>query len=556
MPYPATVWHMNFNKKFVVGKAIGTIMNFNYENQGSSSFLTYKLKENDVLDAFNYGMIANNKINNIIPSIFSQINEDKFLKYNVSAKVSLSQYFEGFVNKKQVVSVFKSIASAVMDSEEYMIDSSMFVLDPNYIFVDVSTAQAYIICFPIVGKQSNSGLYDFYKNLIFTTSYDQTEDTDYVAKIISFLNSNGNFSVSEFKKMLTSLDGTQVLRHATPTPVAAPQPTDKAEKALKQPIIKKQQAAPLFSQPPLQKPEPQLKTVPQPPQNNSGNAPIKGQFEITSDANVSPQAKPNKTNKNDNEKKMSFMYLLNHFSKENLEIYKSQKEENASVSQTPVQHNKKDKHGKKKNSNVSAGNPVAGFQIPGQNQASPIQPNVARSTQPAEPIQPVNSTVQAVPRTVSQPIVQQSQPIVQTAPPVAAQSVQSSSQGFGETSVLGATASTGTTVLGTSGDINKAPATNPRLIRSKTMENIPINKPVFRLGTERSYVDYFVTDNSAISRSHANIIIRDDKYYIVDTNSTNHTYVNGNMIQNNVEYEINDKDMIKLANEDFEFRVF
>lgn len=550
-------------------------MNFNYENQGSSSFLTYQLKENDVLDAFNYGMIANNKINNIIPAIFSQINEDKFLKYNVSAKVSLSQYFEGFVNKKQVVSVFKSIASAVMDSEEYMIDSSMFVLDPDYIFVDVSTAQAYIICFPIVGKQSNSGLYDFYKNLIFTTSYDQTEDTDYVAKIISFLNSNGNFSVSEFKKMLTSLDGTQVLRHATPTPVAPAQPTtrpaEKAEKAPRQPIIKKQQqAVPTPPQQPVQKPVAQPKSVPQPPQNNFNNPPAKGQFEIPGGANA-PKAKPNKANKNDSEKKMSFMYLLNHFSKENLEIYKSQKDENApapqvSTPQAPAQPNKKDKHSKKKNNSMPAGNPIAGFQIPGQNPAPTAQPNVARPVQPAAPVQPVNSAAQPVPRPVAQPIAQpvvqqsqpvvQSQPIVQTAPPVAPQPVQSASQGFGETSVLGATASAGTTVLGTSGDINKAPATNPRLIRSKTMENIPINKPIFRLGKERSYVDYFVTDNSAISRSHANVIIRDGKYYIVDTNSTNHTYVNGNMIQSNVEYEINDKDMIKLANEDFEFRVF
>lgn len=76
------------------------------------------------------------------------------------------------------------------------------------------------------------------------------------------------------------------------------------------------------------------------------------------------------------------------------------------------------------------------------------------------------------------------------------------------------------------------------------------------MGKERSYVDYFIGDNTAISRSHADFIIRDGKYYIVDKNSTNHTFVNGIMIQSNVETAITHGDIIRLANEDFEFRLY
>ena len=76
------------------------------------------------------------------------------------------------------------------------------------------------------------------------------------------------------------------------------------------------------------------------------------------------------------------------------------------------------------------------------------------------------------------------------------------------------------------------------------------------LEKKKSYVDYFVSDNTAVSRSHANIITRDSKYYVMDTNSTNHTYVNGKMIQSNIEVEIENGDKIRFGNEDFEFRMF
>ena len=87
------------------------------------------------------------------------------------------------------------------------------------------------------------------------------------------------------------------------------------------------------------------------------------------------------------------------------------------------------------------------------------------------------------------------------------------------------------------------------------MIGIDLNKPVFRIGKEKSYVDYFIGDNSAISRSHANVISREGQYFITDTNSTNHTYVNGNMIQSNVEVQLADGDKIRLANEDFTFSI-
>lgn len=95
----------------------------------------------------------------------------------------------------------------------------------------------------------------------------------------------------------------------------------------------------------------------------------------------------------------------------------------------------------------------------------------------------------------------------------------------------------------------------PSLLRVLTNEIVNVDKQVYRIGKERQYVDYFVANNSAVSRSHADIITRDNRYFVKDLNSTNKTYINGQKLQPQMETEIFDNDRLKLANEEFIFRV-
>ena len=102
---------------------------------------------------------------------------------------------------------------------------------------------------------------------------------------------------------------------------------------------------------------------------------------------------------------------------------------------------------------------------------------------------------------------------------------------------------------------NNANIHYPSLFRVLSNEVISVNKPVFRLGKERSYVDYFVTNNIAVSRSHADIITRGNRYFVKDLNSKNHTYINGQELPVHTEVEIHDGDNLKLGNEEFIFSV-
>lgn len=113
----------------------------------------------------------------------------------------------------------------------------------------------------------------------------------------------------------------------------------------------------------------------------------------------------------------------------------------------------------------------------------------------------------------------------------------------------------GTTVLNKNNCYAQPVQKFPYLIRILTNERIEINKPVFRLGKESRYVDYFISNNNAISRSHADIITRNGHYYVIDLHTTNYTYINDSMIIENTEVEIFDGNILKLANEEFEFHV-
>jgi FOG: FHA domain len=93
------------------------------------------------------------------------------------------------------------------------------------------------------------------------------------------------------------------------------------------------------------------------------------------------------------------------------------------------------------------------------------------------------------------------------------------------------------------------------LYRILTNETIEINKPVFRIGKEHSYSDYFVSNNDKVSRGHADIIVRNGKYFVKDLNSRNRTFINGQAIPVQQETEIFEGNSLRLANEEFIFHV-
>ncbi len=117
-----------------------------------------------------------------------------------------------------------------------------------------------------------------------------------------------------------------------------------------------------------------------------------------------------------------------------------------------------------------------------------------------------------------------------------------STSGSGETSVLsGGTSSVSQGIYGT-------------MVRKSYGENIIINKNRFVIGKDSAHVDYCVKNNGAISRQHAAIKTSGGTVYVEDLGSTNGTFLNGTKLNNGTPQQLNDGDIVKLADEEFEFR--
>ena len=472
-------------------------MNFIYENQGANTYLVYKIKQEDMIDTMALGMLTNNKITGLAPMLFTQMNADKYLKYNVTSKVSLQSFFSGTVNKKRILGVLNGITDALLNASDYMISEQSVLLDMNYIFTDVSTCETILICLPTIESLNQMDIGTFIKNIMFTTQFDQTENCDYVARIFNFINSSVTFQIYEFKKLLESL-----IEPAQIQPTQIVQQVLESPKKAVQPVVTKPQY---------------VETPPTKIQTDAKE--YKSQVQPTSE----PVQQTGKE-----EIQMSFMKLMMHYSKENKELYKAQK---AARKEAKKDGNKSKTKKQETPTNVS-------FAIPGQQTTIP---------KPQENHKSVEN------KQVSQALKSETTPPKST--PLQTQNIIPIQNGhFGETTVLGSNKVGETTVLN-SQVWQKVDLIAPHLIRVATNEKISINKPLFHIGKEKGYVDYCVLNNPAVSRSHADIITENTEYYIVDMNSTNHTYVNDVIIQSNVKTKLNDGDKVRLANEDFVFHL-
>lgn len=94
----------------------------------------------------------------------------------------------------------------------------------------------------------------------------------------------------------------------------------------------------------------------------------------------------------------------------------------------------------------------------------------------------------------------------------------------------------------------------PTLTRLKTGESFSVDKPIFKIGSSRGNCDFLICDNTYISRNHADIVTRNGRYFIVDNNSTNKTFVDGKIIPPHTEVEIFAGTQLRFANEGFIFR--
>lgn len=120
-------------------------------------------------------------------------------------------------------------------------------------------------------------------------------------------------------------------------------------------------------------------------------------------------------------------------------------------------------------------------------------------------------------------------------------------EGAGETTLLDSGAGE-TTLLG-------GGAGSAYLIRKKNGEKVVINLQSFKMGKERSKVNYCISDNTSVSRVHCEIVKKGTDYYVIDNGATNFTFVNGVQLSPHQETLLSNQSVLKLSDEEFEFHL-
>lgn len=184
----------------------------------------------------------------------------------------------------------------------------------------------------------------------------------------------------------------------------------------------------------------------------------------------------------------------------------------------------------------------------------PVQP--VRPVQPVQPVRPVQPVQPVQPARPVQP-VQPIRPVqpVQAAPAFAAPRPVHPVQGG--TVILGSGSSgadPGATVcLDRTPEAPASQAAAIRLKRRRTGETVSVNRPVFHVGREKRVVDFCLgAETGYVGGDHAYFLCREDGVYLVDNNSMNHTWLNGQMLPASQPQPVKPGDVIKMADEELD----
>lgn len=521
---------------------------FSYENSGSNSFLVQTLAQNDYIDKTCQGMLSSNEIEGIASVIFTQIDDSRYFKYNITSKIPMAQYFSRSIRKSQLIGTFAGICDSILVADEYMLPLKALLFDSNYIYVDIKSGKITMICIPLENLTDSFDLKEFFKKELLEASHDTTEDGNYVIKILNYLKTAPQLSVAAFREYLFSIqredstvgtsrkseDGSGHISHL-PGVGFSRDASSEAHNAIEHDHnhAAEQQNSVL-----------QRDSVQKSADDIAQNAGCAG--------NVV--------------QKMSLIYLLNHYSAENLAIYKAQRANRATDKQSnsskPIKTRKNHEKINSLGSEKSQKNGDARdfkFAIPGKEHETNSMSNVVISSKrhTNQSLKDENHGSLDGQRSYSvrtnKDYVPSDEPkasfVFSSNDPLVRPNHSASPHAWNDDDeyVFPTIDSDPTALMDAVG--------LPYLLRISTQERIYITKPEFRIGRGKQYPDYSISDNFAVTHSHAIIIKRGDDYYIKDTNSRNHTFLNGESvpIPPNVEFKLENNMAVQFANERFKF---
>lgn len=488
---------------------------FSYNNQGSAVSLVLKLGYCEGIDNLSMGMMMNNKIPGFLSVSRRYIDNDVYLYYDVSSLAPMSSAYHILCQDKYLIHFLLSFCRTVKECGEYLLDSKNLCLLADYVYIQRTTGEFRGVYLPLEQTEENVTPYEFVRDLVAKIGEQTYNDSVVMPVLYRLVIAESMFSVENLERQLTELQTSGKLRADTRANASAQTTAERGQsdevRVEKQPFAEEKKT-PLCTDPQPDAPIDQNLTLDEADRTDtkeeSGLMKMLGGLMGSGKGSADP-ARKEKTSSG-----ISFGGLMskkkaepadNALGFDNPFASSDNATEEPHITEPAVQ--KKDR------------GPVF---------ANPFVGNTEKHNE------------KAVEKTVKQAERKQAVPEIDTA------------VGGGYTLSLDGTdsgASLATSLMMEDAGSERRIA----LVRRANGQRTIVTHNNFHIGRGQNLVDLYIDTKTAyIGSDHAYIVLQGSDYYVVDNNSKNHTWLNGNQLECSRPYAIHPGDILRLADEYFD----
>jgi hypothetical protein len=188
-------------------KDYGSTFGHSFDRDSTCSYLVLKLNSDNKLLNHQIEIISQNPNPAFVPFHIRREDENTSIYYNITSKISLSQYLERkSLNKKELLDLLKNITKNLILHANYLLNLSSYLIDADFIYINPATAEVSLVYVPAALDRDTMEIYiDFLKNLIVNSaSIDDSLQDNYLQRILNNLKSE-TFSLNEFSRLIIDL---------------------------------------------------------------------------------------------------------------------------------------------------------------------------------------------------------------------------------------------------------------------------------------------------------------------------------------------------------------
>lgn len=539
-------------------------VSFKVRNIGSEKYLSYILNDDCEFDEELLDYLEENKIPELIDIIYEEDDENDYLTYNVTGRTTVDALLSNTVNAEKILGIVRGIASGIVNLRDLGIPASYVILHKGFTYVNPVTYDVGMLCVPVEADANiNAEFRTFVKDILTSVKYDDSEDCNYVARLLNLLNTD-KFTVRNFYSQLTELmesAGMQVEEKFLDID---------GDISVSQSTV---DTSPDTSMDDL----PEYKDVSFGEDDGSEEeddtvADVDSLFkDLTFDD--SEKQEEGKSVSDGIDMSVFDDSVFDDLETENVDDDSDYTEALTSDVEVPEPQEPKTQSSLTEVAQTTDG--VMEVELERQEEQIPVlistdevmdNPPVVKNIKinRAKIIQ--KAVVDAEESRIDNPTEQITAPQYMNGEAVEPETNMDPVTSKVETEEKKGTGSTveltgGMNVVKDSDSevaaaVSKGvPKAMPYIVRVNTGERVMINKAVFKIGKAGRGVDYHVGGNGAISKVHIIIYQREDGCYLKDNKTTNGTYLNGQRLDDNGEMKLSNDAMISIGGEDFIFKL-